>query len=97
MSLSRPSSDLLPSNVLWLLLGRLSPSNFLLLHTAVVISENANPNVMGDVSSPTILPPSEPSCVSIAAGGILNATASSNSMDSPATGEVFSKSLPSDL
>ncbi|KAK8490669.1 hypothetical protein V6N11_031032 [Hibiscus sabdariffa] len=52
---------------------------------------------MGDVSSPTILPPSEPSCVSIAAGGILNATASSNSMDSPATGEVFSKSLPSDL
>ncbi|KAK8648928.1 hypothetical protein V6N13_129670 [Hibiscus sabdariffa] len=50
-----------------------------------------------DVSSPMILPPSEPSGISITASGILNATASSYSMDSSATGEVLSKSLPKDL
>ncbi|KAL4271168.1 hypothetical protein GQ457_13G008240 [Hibiscus cannabinus] len=44
-----------------------------------------------------ILPPSESSCISIAASGILNTITSSYSMDSSVTGEVLSKSLPRDL
>ncbi|KAK8564731.1 hypothetical protein V6N12_058314 [Hibiscus sabdariffa] len=76
-------------------------------HTAIVISENANPNVPRDASIPIIFPPSEPpggvqnvhvlsksnAIVSSAEGVTSHAHATSVTIDSSVVGDVSPKSL----